>query len=239
VVWDLLECSVGWSKDSVVGLGTVQSLDELWVVVKKLGKLGGVLGLGDELVDSLVWLSVLWWLDRNSRDLVVWWAVVRWTVVRRAVVWWTMVRRTIVWWTVVRRTVVTWRTLLWWVWVVGVVVLKDIEGVVGEALEPSLGVESRLAQAVANIGREGKSLVESVLCLTFDGLGGLVNGVGNLVVVLLEAVEDLIFAPGNRLLDLGGAVVGLDGDIVQDLLGRDDNGASQCRQRQNRKVLHG
>jgi len=43
VVWNLLKSRVGWSKDGVVCLGAVQSLDEVWVVIKKLSELGGVL----------------------------------------------------------------------------------------------------------------------------------------------------------------------------------------------------
>lgn len=54
VVGDLLKSTVGWRKQGEVGLGAVECLDNVWVFVNPLGQLGGVVGGGDELVDSHV-----------------------------------------------------------------------------------------------------------------------------------------------------------------------------------------
>lgn len=59
VVWNLLERLVGGCKDGVVGGSAIQSLDQIWVLVNELCKLGGILAAGDELVDCQVWLAVV------------------------------------------------------------------------------------------------------------------------------------------------------------------------------------
>jgi hypothetical protein len=88
VLRDLLESFVRRSKDGVVGLGAVELLDKIGVIIKKLGELGGVLAVGNQFVHSLVWWAVV---RRVVRTIVRW--VVR-TIVRRVVR--TIVRRTMV-----------------------------------------------------------------------------------------------------------------------------------------------
>lgn len=149
--------------------------------------------------------------------------MVRRSIVWRSVMWWTVVR-----WSIVRRTVVR-RTFLRWVRVVRVVVLKDVKSVVGEALNPRLGIECSVAQAASNVVRKGKGLVKSVLGL----LLGLAGCVSDLVVRLVDKVEDLILGPQASFFDLRSAVVGLNRNVVQDLLVWNDKGTGQCRQRQN------
>lgn len=53
---ELLERCIDGNKDGVVGLGAVQIIDNLVEFLDNLGKDAGVLTLGDELVDGLVWL---------------------------------------------------------------------------------------------------------------------------------------------------------------------------------------
>lgn len=90
ILRDLAEGVVCRSEDSEVGLGAVENLDELLILADQLSKLGGVLGLADELVDGVVWLAVV---RRVVRATVARASVVRRTVVRvvRA-----MVRRVVV-----------------------------------------------------------------------------------------------------------------------------------------------
>lgn len=60
VMGDFLEGVVCRGEDSVVGLGGVEELHELLVLVDDFGEDGGVLARGDELVDGLVRRRVAW-----------------------------------------------------------------------------------------------------------------------------------------------------------------------------------
>ena len=86
VLRDLLEGTVSRRKDGVVGLSSVQSLNQVRVVVDELGKLGRVLGLGNELVHSVVGLVVM--------RRVVWplsWVMRRMSIVRVVGAMWVIV----------------------------------------------------------------------------------------------------------------------------------------------------
>ena len=196
VLGDLLECTVGWSKDGVVGLGTVQCLNQIRVVIDELGKLGGVLGLGDELVDSLVWLAVVGW---------------------------------VVWLPVVRRVIMVWRMVM---------IFEHVKGLVCLAFEPRLGVKSLVSHAGADVVGETESVIKSAPGLALCDLGVVGNSVSDLVIVLLEAVLDLMLHGLSIVLDRSSTVVGLDRDVVQNVLIGHDEGRSQSRQRQNGEVLH-
>lgn len=53
VVWDLLKCLVSGCEDGVIGLGSIEKLDEVIVLVNELCKLGSVFALADELLIKL------------------------------------------------------------------------------------------------------------------------------------------------------------------------------------------
>jgi len=97
---DLFERTVGGREDGdVTGVGGIQGFDDVGEGVNELGELGGVVGGGDELVDSEVAAVV-------EGRAVVGWAVVRRTIVRGSVVWWSVVRRSMVGWSIMRRSMV-------------------------------------------------------------------------------------------------------------------------------------
>ena len=96
VIRNLLKSFVGRSKDSVVGLGTVESLNQVVVLVDQLCKLGSVFALIDELIYSPVGSVV---------------AIMRSPMVRRAVVRRAMVRRR----PVMRRPIMRW--MMRWVFI--------------------------------------------------------------------------------------------------------------------------
>ena len=56
---DLLKGGVDRGKDSEVRLGAVQYSDEVFVLIDQCRELGGVIALGDELVDCLVRLIMM------------------------------------------------------------------------------------------------------------------------------------------------------------------------------------
>ena len=201
VLRDLLESAVGGSEDSVIGLGAVQSLNQVRVVVQELSKLGGVLGLGDELVDGLVRFAVL--------RRVVW--SLSWVMRRMSLMGIVGVVRAV-------RVVVTF--------------IEEIKcSRVNLALSPRLGVKGLVGHAGADFVGETESLVEGTLSLALGRPGVLSDSLSNLVEMLLEAVEDV-------MLGLVSTMVGLDGNIVQDVLVRQDKGRGQSSQRQDGKVLH-
>lgn len=59
VFGDVLEGAVDGHEERVVGLGAVEQLHDVLVLVHELGELGRVLALADELVDGLVRLLVM------------------------------------------------------------------------------------------------------------------------------------------------------------------------------------
>lgn len=75
VVRDLLESLVCRGKNGVVGLGAIESLNKVIVLVDQFSKLGGVLALVDELVDCPVGLVIT-----MVRRTVMRWTIVRWVV---------------------------------------------------------------------------------------------------------------------------------------------------------------
>lgn len=72
---------VSRGKESVVGLGAVQSIDKVGVIVDELSQLGRVLGLGDQLIYSQVGLvAMVRWVVRG---LMMGWPMVRWFIMGR------------------------------------------------------------------------------------------------------------------------------------------------------------
>jgi hypothetical protein len=86
VLGDLLECGIGWGKDSVVCLRAVKNFYQIIVLVDELSKLSGVLALANKLIYGKVRFPVV-------------------TMVRLAVVWRPMVGRSMVWGSIMRRVV--------------------------------------------------------------------------------------------------------------------------------------
>ena len=205
VLRNLLKSLVRGCKDGVVGLGAVELLDKIGVVVEKLGELGGVLAVRNQLVHGVVRRAVVW-------------RVVRATVMRRTIVRW-VVR------SVMGRTVVR-------------VVKRLVEGL-KLRLEPGLGIESRVLDLVAEAIGPSEGGIKSALGLLGDFVPGVLACLGHFVVVLLEAGEKFILG-GNGLFVQGvaTAVVLLNGELLEDLLGGQDEGRASCHEWQYIGELH-
>ena len=72
---DLVESIVSWRKDCEVGnASAVKHVHDIGKFIDQLCKLGGILAVGDQLVDGLIWLVVA---------VVGWWSMWRWAMVWR------------------------------------------------------------------------------------------------------------------------------------------------------------
>jgi hypothetical protein len=79
MMWDLLECLVGWDKECVIGLGSIQLFDQVRKLVDELSKLGSVLAVIDELIDGVIWfvvtmmtvMGVLWLSVRAVEEIKI------------------------------------------------------------------------------------------------------------------------------------------------------------------------
>jgi hypothetical protein len=77
---DLLKRLIDWCKNGEVRGCAIEQLHQVVVVIDKLGELGGVLAAGDELVDCLVWLSMVrmvWAMRRMMRMVWGMWRMMR------------------------------------------------------------------------------------------------------------------------------------------------------------------
>lgn len=89
VLRNLLERFVCWCENGVIGLSAVERLDKIIVLIDQLCKLSCVLALANELIDSPIWLVVVW-VMRVMRLAVVWRSLMRrvvWRSIMRRVVW--------------------------------------------------------------------------------------------------------------------------------------------------------
>jgi hypothetical protein len=153
---------------------------------------------------------------------VVWWAVVRRvvraTVVRRAVM--RRVVRSIMWRAVVR-------------------VIKRLIERLQLRLEPRLSIESRVLDLVAEAISLSEGGIESALGLLGDVVPHVLGGLGHFVVVLLEAGKEFILGGDSLFVQgIATAVVLLDGELLEDLLGGQDKGRACCHEWQDVRELH-
>jgi len=206
VLRDLLESLVGRSKDGVVGLGAVKLLHEIGVVIEKLGELGGVLAVGNQLVHCMV----------------------RWAVLRR------VVRASVMRRSIVRRVV---RSVMWRA------VVRVVQGLVERLqlrLEPGLSIEGRVLDLVAEAISLGEGGIEGVLGLLGNVVPGILGSLAHIVVVLLETGEEVVLGGYSVVVQgVATAVVLLNGELLEDLLGRQDQGRACCHKWQYIGELHG
>jgi len=153
-------------------------------------------------------------------------------VVRRAVVW-RVVRAT-----VMRRTIVRWVVRS----VMGRAVVRVVKRLVERLelrLEPGLGIESRVLDLVAEAIGPSEGGIKSALGLLGDFVPGVLACLGHFIVVLLEAGEKFILGgDGLFVQGVATAVVLLNGELLEDLLGGQDEGRASCHEWQYIGELH-
>lgn len=119
-----------------------------------------------------------------------------------------------------------------------VVVIKGTVWVVHGGVEPCLSIVSGLvnprARSLAGISGVSQGIVQDALGF----VGGLLDTVGDLGEVLFEAIEDGVLGPGCVVNDVSLMAVVLNGELVEDVLARDNEGRGQSRKRQDVGELH-
>lgn len=215
-----LERAVSGSEDSEVGFSAVQSLDEVWEFIDKLGKLGSVVAFRDKLVDGKIGLVVGSTSVRGTMVRTIMRAVVRWLVMVRLLVGWLLV-------------------------VVVVVLLEEREWVdavvvVHCRIEPALSIKVGFVHLVTDIvpdlGGECHSIIERVLRFVGDAIESAGNLVRNVVVSLAELIHQigLGWQPDERR----GLLLTLNGNVGNYLLVRNDKGRAECSKLQENRGLH-
>jgi len=205
VFWDLLESTVGGCEQGEVGLGAVECLDNVWEFINPLSQLSGVVGGGDELVDSHVGLVV----ERR--------AMVRWSVVvATSMVWWV---RAVMVVPVMRRmgVVVIIATVVWWMRVI-MVVISMVRRMRVRILRVRrlwrIGSSKVLEQVHAlHINLMGNSRVEPSLSIESCFVESCLGVITNLLHKLHGIIKSMPGCPGQLLI----FVLSLVGDTVKDL----------------------
>jgi hypothetical protein len=136
--------------------------------------------------------------------------------------------------TIVRRVV---RTIVWWA------VVRVVKGLIERLqlrLEPGFSIKGRVLDLVAEIISLRKRGIKSALGLLGNVVPGILRSLSHFIVVLLEAGKDVILG-GDSLIIQGVAttVILLNGELLEDLLGGQDEGRACCHEWQDGRELHG